>query len=117
MNIVNGVLYVSGIACIYGFGTVCIPATMPVLAMLLPLAASLTGRFTKSTQSLVRLYLVGLITSMFMANAGGMSGWMALPVGYSCRIWFSSEEIRRTLMENWWTVPREVIMIVKGAGT
>jgi len=117
VNIVNGVLYVSGIACIYGLGTVCIPATMPVLAMLLPLAASLTGKFTKNTQALTRLYLIGLITSMFMANAGGMSGWMALPVGYSCRIWFSSEDIQRALVENWWTVPREVIMIVKGTGT
>jgi len=118
VNIANGVLYVSGIACIYGLGTINMPATMPILAMLLPLAASLTGKFTKNTQVLARLYLVGLITSMFMANAGGMSGWLALPVGYTYRFSVAAMDPQWSVMrETWFFVPIEVTRVVKTAGT
>jgi hypothetical protein len=118
VNIANGVLYVSGIACIYGLGTISMPASMPILAMLLPLAASLTGRFRKNVQSLAQLYLVGLVTSMFLANAGGMSGWMALPVGYTYRFSVAAQSAEWAVMrDTWFFVPIEVTRVVKGTGT
>jgi hypothetical protein len=88
VNPIIGILHMSGVACIYGLGTICIPFAMPVLAMMLPLIASLTGKFRKSETTLAMLYLIGLITSMSMAES---HTWLAMPSGRAQKIWFSSD--------------------------
>jgi hypothetical protein len=114
VNPIIGILHMSGVACIYGLGTICIPFAMPVLAMMLPLIASLTGKFKKSETTLAMLYLIGLITSMSMAES---HTWLAMPSGRAQKIWFSSDEIQAALIGNWWTVPREIALALRATGT
>jgi len=63
------------------------------------------------------LFLIGFIMSLSMGKGGGVASWAAQPVGYSCKVWFSSDEVKAAMAKDWWLVPEEVAMLTRGAGT
>lgn len=83
-NIAQGVLGMQGgyFGCIYSVGTIFIPFSLPVLALMLPMfayMAKFVGKSKLSINTLATLYVIGLISSLSIDNFNGT--YYSWPVG------------------------------------
>ncbi|MBS7618139.1 hypothetical protein KEJ25_06010, partial [Candidatus Bathyarchaeota archaeon] len=118
-NIAQGVLGMQGgyFGCIYSIGTISIPFSLPVLALMLPMfayMAKFVGKSKLSISTLATLYVIGLISSLSIGNFNGT--YYSWPVGSVSRVWRSVPELRDALSKLWWVVPESAVLPTWGPG-
>jgi hypothetical protein len=120
-NLAQGPIGVGGagmnLGCIYGIGTVCIPFSLPVLMLMLPMLAfplKLTGRHV-SGSTLCKLSIVGMTASLGM-NLFGAGGWGSWPMGFASRTYMSEASTRELFAGLWWLPPTSAVINMRTGG-
>jgi hypothetical protein len=118
-NLAQGILGAQGgyYGCLFSMGIVCMPFTIPTLAVVLPMLlylGKLTGKARFSSTTLATLYIIGLVSSYTIGNFN--DAYYSWPVGSVSRVWRSIPAVRDAMKTLWWVPPEAAIAPTWGAG-
>jgi len=111
-NLGTGILGILGqfYGCIYTLGIGYGSFALPTLALILPLLLypfTYFGKRKVNLETLARLILIGLISSLAIGNFN--DNYMSWPVGSAARVYVSIPEVRDAMIKLWWVPPESAV--------